>query len=74
MTKRHVVEQTYQVSPWLTVKGAAERGNCGVKLIYREVNAGRLRAARVGGRRELRLLVEWVDEWLIEQSTASEVR
>ena len=62
------------LSPWLTVKEAAERGRCGPKLIYREVKAGRLRAARIGGRRELRLLSAWVDDWLIEQSTVREVR
>jgi excisionase family DNA binding protein len=51
-------------SPWLTVEEAAERARCGIKTIYREVRAKRLRAARVGGRRELRLKAEWVDEWL----------
>ena len=52
-------------SLWLTVEQAAEHARCGVKLIYREVKAGRLQAARVGGRRELRLLPEWVDQWLL---------
>lgn len=56
-------------SPWLTVHEAAERCKCGVKVIYREVKAGRLRAARIGGRRELRLLAAWVDEWLIASTT-----
>ena len=60
-------------TPWLTVAEAAERARCGPKLIYREVAAGRLRAARVGGRRELRLLTEWVDEWLLRNSTYVEV-
>lgn len=55
---------TAAVSPWLTAEEAAQRGRCGVKTIYREVRAGRLRAARIGGRRELRLKPEWVDEWL----------
>ncbi len=55
-------------SPWLTVAEAAERARCGVKTIYREVRAGRLRAARIGGRRELRLLPEWIDEWLLEST------
>ena len=55
-------------SQWLTVKEASERARCGPKLIYREVAAKRLRAARVGGRRELRFRPEWIDEWL-EQST-----
>lgn len=54
---------------WLTVKEAATRARCGTKLIYREVKAKRLRAARVGGRRELRLLAEWVDLWLIATAT-----
>ncbi len=56
-------------SPWLTVAEAAVRARCGPKLIYREVRAGRLRAARVGGRRELRLLAAWVDEWLFRMTT-----
>jgi len=57
------------LSPWLTVNEAAERARCGPKLIYREVRAKRLRAARVGGRRELRLLPEWIDAWLLAQTT-----
>jgi excisionase family DNA binding protein len=56
-------------SPWLTVSDAAERARCGTKLIYREVAAGRLKAARLGGRRELRLLPEWVDQWLANTTT-----
>ena len=60
-------------NPWLTVKGAAERARCGVKTIYREVSAGRLRAARVGGRRELRIRPEWIDEWLQKATTLTEV-
>ena len=52
-------------SPWLTVREAAARARCGAKLIYREVTAQRLQAARVGGRRELRLRAEWIDDWLL---------
>ena len=51
-------------SPWLTVKEAATRARCGMKLIYREVKAKRLQAAKVGGRRELRFQAEWIDDWL----------
>ena len=56
-------------SPWITVGEAAKRTRCGVKLIYREVRAGRLRAVRIGGRHELRLRSEWVDAWLVGRTT-----
>lgn len=65
-------QTTDEKSPWLTVKDAAKRARCGVKTIYREVRAQRLRAATVGGRRELRLRPEWVDDWLLKTTTAIE--
>jgi hypothetical protein len=58
------------VSPWLDVEDAALRARVGPKLIYAEVKAGRLKAAKIGGRRELRFLADWVDAWLIEASKA----
>jgi excisionase family DNA binding protein len=61
-------------SPWLTVGEAAERARCGKKTIYKEIKAGRLRAATIGNRRDLRLLEEWVDTWLIASSAPREVR
>jgi excisionase family DNA binding protein len=51
-------------TPWLTAREAAERAKVGTKVIYTEVAGGRLRAARVGGRRDLRFRPEWVDAWL----------
>jgi excisionase family DNA binding protein len=51
-------------TPWLTVKQAAERAQCGVKTLYREAHAGRIQAARIGGRRSLRFRAEWIDQWL----------
>ncbi len=54
---------------WLTAREAAERARTSTKLIYRAVAAGQLRAARVGGRRDLRFRAQWIDEWL--ESTAS---
>jgi excisionase family DNA binding protein len=57
------------LTPWLTVSEAANRARCGKRLIYREVHAGRLKAARVGGRRELRLLPEWIDAWMTATTT-----
>ena len=61
-------------SPWLTAQEAAERARCGVKLIYREAKARRLRSARIGGRRELRFLAAWVDEWLERTAEPIDVR
>ena len=57
-------------TPWIDINEAAARARCGVKLLYREVSAGRLQAARVGGRRDLRLRAEWIDAWLTSQTTA----
>jgi excisionase family DNA binding protein len=54
---------------WLTVKQAAAVAQCGMKTIYREVRAGRLRAARIGARRDLRIHRDWVNEWLVNAST-----
>lgn len=59
-------------TPWRTVEQAAARAQTGTKLIYREVKAGRLRAARVGGRRELRFRDEWIDSWLEKCATPQE--
>lgn len=61
-------------TPWLTVSEAAARARCGARTIYKEVNSGRLRAARLGGRRELRLKAAWVDEFLERTAAAVEVR
>ena len=69
-----VTDMSAMQSPWLVVKESAARGRCGPKTIYREIRAGRLRAARVGGRREYRLRPEWVDAWLEAASTPVEVK
>ena len=51
-------------TPWITVKEAARYAKCGSKSIYLGVASGKLQAARLGGRRELRFVREWLDEWL----------
>jgi excisionase family DNA binding protein len=65
---RHLVDARQADSSWIDVNEAARHARCGVKLLYREVRAGRLQAARVGGRRE-RLQLEWVDDWLRAATT-----
>ena len=59
---------------WMTVLEAATRARCGAKTIYGEVKKNRLRAAKIGGRRELRFRPEWVDEWLEDSATPREIR
>jgi excisionase family DNA binding protein len=59
---------------WLTAPEAASHARVGIKTVYREIRAGRLRAAKVGGRRELRLRADWVDEWLVASAAPVEVR
>ena len=54
---------------WLTVRDAAGHARCGKKSIYNAVAEGKLQAARLGGRRELRFLAEWIDAWLLASST-----
>ena len=58
---------------WLTVLQAAAAAQVGKKTIYKEVRAGRLRAARIGGRRDIRIHRDWVSEWLQASSKAVEV-
>ena len=54
---------------WLTVNEAAGHARCGVRSIYLAVQQGKLRAAKLGGRRELRFTREWIDAWLLASST-----
>jgi excisionase family DNA binding protein len=56
-------------SPWMTLTEAATYAKRGRRFLAREVRAGRLRAARIGGRGELLLRVEWIDEWLEHLAT-----
>ncbi len=52
---------------WLTVRDAARHVHVGPKVIYRAIQSKThpLRCVRVGGRRELRFLATWVDNWLL---------
>lgn len=61
-------------SPWLRPSEAAVYGKISRRLLYNEVRAGRLKAARVGGRRELRLKAEFIDQWLEATMAAQEPR
>jgi len=59
-----------ELSPWLTIEESRQRVKVGPKLLYREIKAGRLRAARLGGRSgAIRIHETWITEWL-ERSAA----
>jgi excisionase family DNA binding protein len=60
-------------TPWRTVDEAAARAKVSDKTIYRAIADGMLRAARVGGRRAVRLRDEWIDQWLERESTPVEI-
>jgi excisionase family DNA binding protein len=49
---------------WLTRRDAAAYARVSEATIGREVRSGRLRHARVGGRRSLRFRRHWIDDWL----------
>jgi excisionase family DNA binding protein len=53
-------------SPWLTLTDAADYVRRGPRFVRAEVMAGRLRAARIGGRQEILTRREWLDEWVEE--------
>ena len=59
---------------WLKVREAADRARCGPKTIYRAARSGQLRSTRIGGRRELRFLERWIDDWLINAGAAADNR
>ena len=65
---------TAPASPWLTVDQAAVYAQVSARTLYRECRAGRLRHARVGGRREVRIRCAWIDGWLEQSAEPIEVR
>ena len=65
-----MVEQTQGI--WLTRRDAAAYAQVSEATIGREVRSGRLRHARVGGRRSLRFRHHWIDNWLAAAQPAEE--
>lgn len=49
---------------WLTLAQAAEYAQVHPITLGRECRAGKLKFARVGGRKNMRLRRSWVDRWL----------
>lgn len=57
-------------TPWLTAAEAAAYLRRGRRFVLREIHAGRLRAARIGGRGEILTKAEWCDAWVTAQADA----
>lgn len=55
-------------SPWMTATEAAAYLKRGRRFVLREIHAGRLRAAVVGGRKEILTRAEWCDDWVGDQT------
>ena len=62
------------VDPWLTITQGARYVHVHQATLRREMYRGRLRHARVGGRKAIRLRRSWLDQWLEGSSTPVEVR
>lgn len=56
-------------SPWLTAAEASSYLKRGRRFIINEIHAGRLRAARIGGRGEILTRRDWCDAWVEAQAT-----
>jgi len=55
-------------SPWMTAKEAADYLKRGRRFVLREIHAGRLRAARIGGRGEILTSRQWCDQFVIDMA------
>jgi hypothetical protein len=51
-------------SPWMTLKAAAAYVHRGPRFLRKEIAAGRLRAATIGGRGEVLTRRDWLDVWV----------
>jgi excisionase family DNA binding protein len=60
-----------ETKTWLTVGDAAEHAGVSKDTIYTACERGELRHVRIGGRRSIRLRVEWIDAWLEQYSRAA---
>ena len=56
-------------TPWLTLAEAAVYLRRGKRFLAREVKAGRLRAARIGGRGEILTSRAWCDDYIEKMAT-----
>jgi excisionase family DNA binding protein len=63
-TAREEIMSEPEITPWLTPQQAAQRAQCSKKLVYNAVRAGKLKAARLGVRNDIRIHADWLDAWI----------
>ena len=56
-------------SPWMSIADAATYLKRSNRFLAKEVKGKRLKAAVIGGRKELFFRSEWLDEWMENQTT-----
>ena len=71
---RHFSDAAANNDPWLTLQQGAERVQVHEATLRREIARGRLRHARVGGRKSIRVRASWLDAWLESSTTPIEVK
>ena len=67
-------QHTLAADDWLTAAVVTHVAKVGMKTVDREIKAGRLRAARIGGCRDIRVKRSWISDWLEAAATPQEVR
>lgn len=55
-------------SPWWTCKEIAAYLRKSDDFVRDEINAGRLKAARIGSKRTILSCQKWCDEWVVAQA------
>jgi len=56
---------------WVTPQDAAKYLSLNVATIYALVKAGKLKASRVTGSRNLRFKMEWLEQWMLRNTEYS---
>lgn len=60
-------------TPWMTSTEAGHYLHKHRKFVLREIRLGRLRAATIGGRREVLTRKEWCDDWVTDRARPIQV-
>jgi hypothetical protein len=67
-----MLETPYVARDWRSLSYYADRLDCSVRHLQRQVKAGRLKAALIDGRDTCRTCDQFIDEWLLSTVTSKE--